>query len=341
MKRRMIKLVNILQEANTENLENSIEQFLKKYQISSCAAYVYKNDKPVFEFYKNATEKSVFGLGSVSKGIDKIAIMKLVEEGKIKLSDPIFKYGFDVPKDGINLVNYYNWDFWNSITIEHLMLHKSGIPDLINDIPEFNFHYGEFGKEEDPDELTILRTLAKYPFYYEPGKGENYSNSNFWLIGKLIEKVTKMEYGDAIKKIVFDPLEMKDTTWAYTSTKPKGLVRGGVLDQTENKILPPFPIKPFDAWAIFYSTPADMLKLGTAYVNDTLLSKETRNSFFKPEPKNSPGQLGAIHDGYTCYWDAYASKNIIVMFVVNRFGQTLIDPVMKMGNQILDTYSKS
>lgn len=330
----MIQIRHILHEVQTEALERQIESFLKQYKATSCAAYVYKDDKPLFEYFKNATKDSVFGLGSVSKGIDKLAIMKLVEDGKLKLSDTIFKFGFDEAKDGINLVNYYNWDYWSSVTIEHLMKHTSGIPDLMNDIPEFNFHYGEFGKKDDPDELTILRALAKYPFYFEPGKKEMYSNSNFWLLGKIIEKVTNKSYGDAIKELIFDPLKMKNTYWAYDTTKPKKLVKGGVLDAKTNKLLPPFDIKPFDAWAIFYSTPDDMLKLGTAFINDTLISEKTRKEFFSPEPDNTPGQLGAIHDGYTCRWDAYASKGIVMLFVVNVFGQTVIEPVMEISKKM-------
>ncbi len=334
----MIKIKSLLREVRSDKIEQQIGDYLKKYQASSCAAYVYKDGKPLFEYYKNADKSSVFGIGSVSKGIDKIAIMKLVQDGKMKLSDPLFKFGFDVPKDGINLVNYYNWDYWESVTIDHLMHHKSGIPDLINDIPEFNFHYGEHGKDEDPDELTILRALAKYPFYFKPGEQENYSNSNFWFIGKVIEKVTGKSYGDAIKELVFDPLEMKNTYWAYKSTNPPGLVKGNVLDATTNKLLPAFEIKPFDAWAIFYSTPDDMLKLGDAFINDKLLSAKTRKMFFSPEPENSPGQLGAIHDGYTCRWDAYASKGVVILFVVNVFGQTVVEPTMVIGKQMRDSF---
>lgn len=332
----MIRIRQILQEVQTKNIEQDIANFLDEYQISSCAAYVYKDGKPLFEYYKNTDANGVFGLGSVSKGIDKIAIMRLVEDGKIKLSDKLFDFGFDTPKDGINLVNYYNWDHWESVTIDHLMRHKSGIPDLINDIPEFNFHYGEYGRADNPDDLTILRALAKYPFYFEPGKKENYSNSNFWFLCKIIENVTGMSYGDAIKELVFDPIGMTNTYWAYKSTYPPGLVKGTVLDAKTNKLLPPFPIKPFDAYAIFYSTPSDMLKLGNAYINNELISDKTRKLFFMPEPENTPGQLGAIHDGYTCRWDAYAGKKVVMMFVVNQFGQTVVDPVMEIAAKMRD-----
>ena len=122
------------------------DDFVKKNQVSTYFCYVYKDGKQLIELSANATEDSVFGLGSVSKGIDKIAIMKLIEMGKIKMSDPILQFGFDMQKDGINLVNYLDWDGWEAITIEHLMRHKSGIPDIVNDIPDFNFHYGVHGK---------------------------------------------------------------------------------------------------------------------------------------------------------------------------------------------------
>jgi len=336
----MIKITSLLTEVQQDLFEKQLDAFLKQYKVTSCAAYVYKDGKPLFEYYKNASKQGVFGIGSVSKSIDKIAIMKLIELGKIKMSDKILQFGIDEPKDGINLVNYYDWDGWELITLEHLMKHSSGIPDLMNEIPEFNFHYGEFGQEQDPDKLEILRAVAKYPLHFKPGTEERYSNTNFWLIGKIIEYVTKKSYGDAIKELVFDPLDMKHTYWAYESTNPPKLVKGTVLDATTEKVIPPFPIKPFDAWAIFYSTPEDMLKLGQAYVNDALITGKTRKSFFIPEPENSPGQLGAIHDGYICRWDAYANSKVVFMMVINQFGQTVIDPLMKIATQMRDTFTK-
>ena len=58
----MIKLKNILKEVQAQTIEQDINTFLKEYQISSCAAYVYKDGKPLFEYYKNANENSVFGI---------------------------------------------------------------------------------------------------------------------------------------------------------------------------------------------------------------------------------------------------------------------------------------
>lgn len=313
---------------SVDNAENSLEEFVKKYKVSTYACYVYKDGKPVFESMKNADMNSVFGLGSVSKGIDKIAIMKLVEMGKLKMDDPILQFGFDVPKDGINLVNYLDWDGWGAITIDHLMRHKSGIPDIINDIPEFNVHYGEFGKVDDPDKLMVLRAVSKYPLKFKPGSGDNYSNTNFWLLGKIIEHVMDKSYGEAIKELIFDPVGMENTYWAYESTQPPGLVDSFVLDQKSNQLIQKFPIKPFDAWAIFYSTPEDMKKLAEAFLNNTIISQKTRDSFFD-SGDNSPGQIGAIHDGFQCFWDVIVDQNCFYLLMINVFGQTAIDPMVE------------
>ena len=312
---------------SVDGAQKALQDYLKKYKVSSHACYVYKDGKPLFESFENADMNSVFGLGSVSKGIDKIAIMKLVEMGKIKLDDTIMQFGLDVPKDGINLVNYLDWDGWESITIDHLMRHKSGIPDIVNDIPEFNFHYGEFGKVEDPDKLMILRAVSKYPLKFKPGTGDNYSNTNFWLLGKIIEYVMDMSYGDAIKQLIFEPLGMKNTHWAYESTNPPGLVKSYVLDQKTNSLIQKFPIKPFDAWAIFYSTPEDMKILAEGFLGNKIISQKIRDSFFD-SGDNSPGQVGAIHDGFQCFWDAIIDQNCYYILMINVFGQTSIDPMI-------------
>jgi CubicO group peptidase (beta-lactamase class C family) len=312
---------------SVDGAQAALQEFVQEYKISSYACYVYKDGKLLFESFKNADMDSVFGLGSVSKGIDKIAIMKLVEMGKLKMDDTILQFGLDVPKDGINLVNYLNWEEWEDITIDHLMHHTSGIPDIINDIPEFNVHYGEFGKVKDPDKLMILRAVSKYPLKFKPGTGENYSNTNFWLLGKIIENVMDMSYGDAIKQLIFEPLGMKNTYWAYESTNPPGLIKSYVLDQNTNSLIKKFPIKPFDAWAIFYSTPEDMKKLAEAFLDNTLISKKTRDSFFDSRD-NSPGQLGAIHDGFQCFWDVNIEQNCYYLLMINVFGQTVSDPMI-------------
>jgi CubicO group peptidase (beta-lactamase class C family) len=313
-----------LNEAQESGAQKALDRFAKDNQISSYVCYVYKDGAPLFTQMKGADMNSVFGLGSVSKSIDKLAILKLVEMGKIKMSDPILQFGFDVPKDGINLVNYLDWDGWESITIEHLMRHKSGIPDIINDIPDFNYHYGEHGKVQDPDKLMVLRAVAKYPLKYKPGTGDNYSNTNFYLLGKIIEYVTKKSYGEAIKELIFDPVGMGNTYWAYDSTEPPGLVKSFVLDQTSNKLIKKFPIKPFDAWAIFYSTPFDMQLLAKAFIDNTIISQATRDEFFD-SGDNSPGQLGAIHDGFQCFWDVNLEQNAYYLIMINVFGQGLID----------------
>jgi CubicO group peptidase (beta-lactamase class C family) len=318
---------NAMLNESVEKAQAAWDDFAKKYQVSTYFCYVYKDGKQLIELSANATEDSVFGLGSVSKGIDKIAIMKLVEMGKIKMSDLIMQFGLYSQKDGINLVNYLDWDGWESITIEHLMRHKSGIPDIINDIPDFNFHYGEHGKVEDPDDLMIMRAVSKYPLKFKPGTGDNYSNTNFWLIGKIIERVMEMPYGDAIKELIFDPVGMKNSYWAYDSTNPPGLVDSFVLDQKTNKLIQKFPIKPFDAWAIFYSTPRDMKLLAEAFLGDKIISKKTRDSFFDSS-ENSPGQLGAIHDGFTCFWDAVISQNSHYCFMINVFGPEMSDRLL-------------
>ena len=62
----MIQIKSLLREVQSEKIEQKIEDFLKEYQATSCAAYVYKDSKPLFEFYKNADQNSVFGIGSVS-----------------------------------------------------------------------------------------------------------------------------------------------------------------------------------------------------------------------------------------------------------------------------------
>lgn len=325
---------------DSKEAQRVLNSFCKKYKIDTHAFVVKENGKTIFESYNNSNENSVFGIGSISKSIDKIAIMSLVEQNKIDLDDKIFKFGFDEVKDGINLVNYFDWYGWDEITVDHCMRHRSGIADHMNEIPEFNYHYGEYGKEKDPDMLTVLRAIAKYPLHFKANKEKRYSNTNFYLLCKMIEYVTKSSYGNAMNDLIFKEVGMNNTYWAYESTEPKGLVPSYVLDQSSNELIDKFEIKPFDAWAIFYSTPKDMMALADSYLNNEIISQKTRDSYFDSKENTVSQKMGAIHDGFQCAWNVKPDSGLSYTFMINVFGQSLLDPFVETTDNIIELLGK-
>ncbi len=150
--------------------------------------------KSNLESGKNITTDQVFGIASLSKPIAACAILKLSEQGKLSLKDDITKYIPDYPTEG------------HKITIEHLLSHTSGIYNYTNNTNEQKkIEKHHFTVEEKLDKLKSI------PLDFVPGEKYSYSNSGYFLLGYIIEKITNKSYEDYMQEEFFTPLGMKNT----------------------------------------------------------------------------------------------------------------------------------
>lgn len=144
------------------------------------------------------SENSIMFIASTSKNFIALGIMKLVEEGKIKLTTPI--------KDIVPEINYKNsWKETCPITVAMVLEHTSGFDDT---------RYNNFiGNDEDIFPLKDL--LNNYPnalnSRWKPGTMFSYSNINYTLAGYLIEIISGMSFEAYIKQTIVDPLQMNQT----------------------------------------------------------------------------------------------------------------------------------
>jgi CubicO group peptidase (beta-lactamase class C family) len=134
------------------------------------------------------TPETIFQSGSVGKQFTSVAVMMMVEDGKLQLDEPITTYLPAAPAT------------WQKITVRHLLTHTSGIPDYTDDQVDLRRDYTE-------DELLKVAYGMKLEF--EPGARWNYSNTGYLLLGVLIHKVSGQFYGDVLHDRVFVPLGMK------------------------------------------------------------------------------------------------------------------------------------
>jgi CubicO group peptidase (beta-lactamase class C family) len=135
-----------------------------------------------------------FCLGSMNKMFTAVAVLQLVQQGKLALDDPIAKYWRDYP----------NRDLASRVTIRELLEHSGGTGDIFT--PEYEAHRLE------------TKTLADYvtlfgnrPVSFDPGTRMEYSNYGFILLGRLIELVTSESYEDYVQKNIFLPAGMRHT----------------------------------------------------------------------------------------------------------------------------------
>jgi CubicO group peptidase (beta-lactamase class C family) len=131
-------------------------------------------------------------IGSITKQFTASAILRLQEEGKLKVQDKLSKYFPDFPRG-------------DEVTLHHLLTHTSGIRSY-TDKPGF---MDKVTAPIEPD--ALIRSFQNDAFDFDPGKKWHYDNSGYFLLGRIIEKVSGQSYGDFLQKNFFEPLGMTNT----------------------------------------------------------------------------------------------------------------------------------
>lgn len=149
----------------------------------------------------------VFNIGSLTKQFTAVSAMILVEKDQLSLSDYLEKYFPDFPGS-------------DQIQIKHLLTHTSGIRDYIP-IKEFHDQL-----REDLTNNDVLEIVKKESLEFNPGEKFSYSNSNYALIGAIIEKITGKSYEQFILENVLKPLGLSNTQMINNTKIIPGLVDG-------------------------------------------------------------------------------------------------------------------
>ena len=263
--------LNFAQE--TDKLDALINAYAKMYKFNG-AALVAKNGVILLNKgygYRNAgdkianTEQTVFQLGSVTKQFTSAIILKLQQEKKLSVLDKLSKYFPGYPKG-------------DSITIEHLLTHTSGIFNYTND---GNFMANEVAKSASREKIMAL--FKDRPLDFPPGTGWNYSNSGYSLLGYIIEDVTKTPYEQVVRKYIFTPLKMTHSGFDFTHLKINEKATG--YFKLNDKEMVPSPIVDstvaYSAGAI-YSTTGDLYLWHKALQQNKILSKEQQEKAYTP-----------------------------------------------------------
>ncbi|MDX2191822.1 MAG: serine hydrolase domain-containing protein [Gemmatimonadales bacterium] len=190
-------------------------------------------------------------LGSITKLVTQLAILRLAQDGRLRLDDPVGRY-----------VDGFPPAVAERVTIRHLLRHESGLGDYL-------------GYEEVRADPSRFRSLADYlpliaarPLEFEPGARERYSNSGYVVLGAVLERVTGLDFDAAHRRLVYEPAGMT-ASGAFPRGGPDvatGYTRaGGTL--APNTMLPP---RGTSAGGTF-STAADLQRLGLALLDDRLL----------------------------------------------------------------------
>ncbi|HEY9401545.1 MAG TPA: serine hydrolase domain-containing protein [Pyrinomonadaceae bacterium] len=160
-----------------------------------------------------AAPDTVYQIGSVSKQFTAAAVMRLAERGKVTLDDPLTKYLPDYPTRG------------HRVLVRHLLQQTSGIREFFT---VKGFDEMESGSPEKYSRQNLIDLFKREPFVFAPGERWAYSNSNYTLLGVVIEKASGMTYEQYLQETLFRPLGMTATHSCGTRTAGERFARGYV-----------------------------------------------------------------------------------------------------------------
>ncbi len=244
-----------------------------------------------------ADSNQPFHYASIGKTIVSTTVAILAEQGKIKFSDHISKYLDREILNGLHI--YKKIDYSDSITIAQLLNHTSGIADYYTDKNKDGICLMDRMLAEPNTFWTPYTTIAwtknNLKAKFKPGKGCHYSDTNYELLGLIIEQITKKQLHEVCHELIFNPLEMNDTYFIFHS-EPKNQPTKKMADLFyKGKNLATYKsISMSWAGGGVISTTEDMLIFFKALNSRKLIKNETLETM-----KSDYGKLGAnMNYGY-------------------------------------------
>lgn len=204
------------------------------------------------------TADTVFPIGSVSKSFTGLAVMQLVEQGKLSLDAPLSQYLPDYRGPA------------RTVALRHLLNHTSGIANYTS-LDSF---------PPDPQlqqtHAQVVAYFAELPLLFKPGTRMNYSNSNTYLLGMIVEKVSGQPLPDYLRANVFEPFGMAHTHFGDYRPIIEHRSRGYDLDGDRYVNAQQYDVNyPFAAGAIL-STVDDLLRYQQGVFEGSNVSAQTR-----------------------------------------------------------------
>lgn len=215
--------------ASLVKLDRDMRYFMQKWQIRGMQLSILRNDSLVYakgygladQFSaEEMTPGHIMRVASVSKLITAAGIMKLVENGKISLSNKVFAPG-GILADTL-YTNHITDKGYYDITVEQLLRHEAGLTIRRGD-PMFTTRdiMTIYNLDEAPDAKALTSIAVRRRLGYTPGKGHEYSNFGYLLLSLIIEKVTGTEYEQWMQQNVLSPAGCVDMHLAYNYFEQK------------------------------------------------------------------------------------------------------------------------
>ncbi len=194
-------------------VEEKVDRLVKQYlelDVFSGVVLIAEKGKPIYhKAFGYADRKqnipntlsTKFNIGSMNKTFTKIAILQLVEEGRLSLDNRLN-----------TLLPQFSNEQYSKITVKHLLNHSAGFGDYYRSMDYFDL------PENERDIQSVLQMIKDMPLLFEAGTERAYSNSGYVILGAIIEKISKKSYYQYVREHIVNPLELKNT---YLSSQEK------------------------------------------------------------------------------------------------------------------------
>lgn len=248
-----------------------------------------------------------YQIGSITKTFTASLVFMAIEEGKLSLADPLKNWYPTIAKD--------------SISIDMMLSHKSGLHNFTND-PS----YSQF-LEQEQSEADMIARFSIMELDFKPGSQQAYSNTNYVLLSYIIQKVYGKPYGEILSDKISSKLELKDTYYPNSETidplKEKSYYYSGKWLEATNT----HPSIPLGAGGIV-STPNDLTTFFSALLNGKLVSKESLEKMKSNESlgrglmqfnfydRQAYGHNGGI-DGFQSHASFFSDEDLSIAVCLN------------------------
>ena len=203
--------------SSIKQLTDSIEVIMKQENITGLMLGITTKDSVIFssgfgysdlDAKRRVDESTLFRMGSITKMFVSLGIMKLVNEGKLKLDDELKKIAPEVPFQN-------KWETTNPVRIVHLLEHTSAFDDI-----KLNRMYSFDTMENTGIEMMLVHKNSMI-CRWKPGERFAYSNPNYAILGYIIEKISGKPYNQYLKENILIPLGMMNSNFNLRSKFPQ------------------------------------------------------------------------------------------------------------------------
>jgi D-alanyl-D-alanine carboxypeptidase len=284
----VVKVVTLMNasEYHARQMKALLQKFAEQQQLSGGVLVACRGDLLLRESYGLAnheyevpnTPETRFRIASITKQFTAMAILLLHIDGRLAIQDGLSQYLDNCP------------EHWRGITLEQLLNHSSGIPNL-TELPEIQ---ATLELPRTPQQL--MASIQDRPLDFSPGTRWKYSNSGYHLLGLVIEKVSNQSYAAFLQSHIFNPLGMIGTGFEHSAMIIAQLAAGYTIVNGHYQHARRVDIASSFAAGALYSTVDDLYRWHSALQKNQLLAEELWEKLLTAAPLIDPA--GSDRYGY-------------------------------------------